>query len=131
MELLGGRPEGGPARHEGANAMRSFLHQQNLSRYMDLLETTADPEVRERLRERLVEAEDRFGACRERLETADVFIARLKTRLREQEDRIAALATDGADTALAEQLRQTVTETLRLFEAYRGALDQSLEHYQP
>ena len=129
---MNGQPGEAAGRRKGhAISLSFFLHEQTLARYMDLLEGAADPDVRDRLRERLVEAEDRFGACRERLETADAFIARLKTRLREQEDRIAALATRGADTALAEQLRETASETLRLFEAYRVALEQSLDRSRP
>ena len=98
---------------------------------MDLLESAADPEVRACLRERLLEAEERFGSCRERLESAEAFIARLRTRLEEQEARVARLAREGADTRLAEQLRQTAIETLALFESYRGQLQHAFDGSRP
>lgn len=107
--------------------MREILREQVVARYMDLLEGADDPELRDRLRERLIADEAGFGQGRERLEMADRFIARLGLRLREQEARIADLAREGADTRPAERLRQTVAETLRTFHAYRRQLQRALD----
>ena len=128
--ILNGRP-GKAALPRRDQVIQSLFNEQNLARYMDLLESAADPEVRDCLRERLVEQEDRFGRSRERLDTVDAFIDRLRTRLRQHEDWVAELASTGADTALSERLRETTAESLRLFEAYRGRLLHAIEHGSP
>ena len=115
------------ARPDEGDLIRTFLYEQTIARYMDLLEAAADPEIRERLRERLVEAEDHFASCRERLDRTSRFMAKVESRLRQQEALIDELAACGADTALPERLRQTAAETLKLFEAYRSRLQQGFE----
>lgn len=108
-----------------------FLHELTLARYMDLLEASADPEVRDCLRARLLDMESRLGSRSERLQRAEAFIAKLHTRIRQHEQRIADLARNGGPTDLAERLRQTAIETLQLFEAHRQALLQTFDAARP
>ena len=67
--------------------MQKFVHEQNLTHYLMLLETESDPPRREILRRLLVEEEDQYGSLLERLDRAERAIARGEARLTEQRDR--------------------------------------------
>lgn len=99
--------------------MERFIHDQNLERYMTLLDSEPDEPAREALRALLIEEEDRFGARRERLEAADRHIARLRERMHRQVELIELLNASGADIAPAVDLHRNWGKTLIALETYR------------
>lgn len=104
------------------NPIHRFLHEQALARCMDLLEAAGDAELRARLRERLLEAAERIGDRQVRLTQVDALIARLQTRIADQETQIAGCADDGCARWPAERLRLVCLETLDALQDYRRGL---------
>ena len=81
-----------------------FAHEQNLSRFVDLLRLETDAARRDVLRRLLIEEEDRFGVNSARLDAIDVYLAEGAARIEQQAVRIVALANQGGDTQEALRL---------------------------
>ncbi len=101
--------------------MDRFVHDQNLRRFVDLLEREPDGPRRTVLQELLIEEENRFGERQERLEQAEVLIVRGRERIRRQVELVARLSDgDGADMAKA--TLRNLMHTQSLFEAFREVM---------
>lgn len=102
--------------------MQRFIHEQNLTRYIDLLDIESNPLTRRQIQKLLIEEEDRFGSLTERIDQADILIRRSQARLRQQQALVTRLKNDGAETATAVALVETMNQTLQLVAAYRQTL---------
>lgn len=102
--------------------MERFVHNQNLERYITLLDSEPDEPARDAIRRLLIEEEDRFGVVRERLETAEAHIAKLRQRMHRQVDLIDQLNAAGSDTTQAVDLHRNWGQTLIALETYRRNL---------
>lgn len=101
--------------------MDRFVHDQNLIRFVDLLEREADGPKRTVLQQLLIEEENRFGERQERLEQTEVLIVRGRERIRRQVELVARLAD--CDTAeVAKATLRNLVQTQSLFEAFREVM---------
>lgn len=108
--------------------MHGFVHDQNLTHYVDLLEFETDAIKRETLHTLLIEEENRFGSWRARVDQTELLIARARAGVRSQEDIIAKLEADGGDATTARQLLRNMGDTLDLFVQFRRAMNGYREH---
>jgi hypothetical protein len=107
--------------------MQRFIHQQNLARYIDLLESEGDPATRAQLQELLIEEVDGFGSLNERIDQVDVLIAQSGGRLRRQQALVAHRAGMGADIVQSEKLLGHMTQILQVMAQYRRTLLEGLD----
>jgi hypothetical protein len=107
--------------------MERFVHDQNLTRYLDQLQCETDSAKRGQLRRLLVEEIDRFGAHSDRLNETDRLAARCMARLDEQRTRVARLRADGHDAESSESLLANLSQTLEVIEGHRQTILDQLD----
>jgi hypothetical protein len=102
--------------------MQRYVHSQNVTRYVELLESEADPATVEQIQKLLIEEENRFGSLAERIDEADRLIRDAQARLNQQKSLLQRLGNDGHDTTRAAMLMRTMERTLQLMSDYRRSL---------
>jgi hypothetical protein len=102
--------------------LERFVHEQNLTRYIDLLESAAYPAEVGQLQKLLIEEEDRFGSLEQRIDQADDLISRGLANLRRQQELVARLHEDGHDTAKAETVMRAMHQMIEVMGRYRRSL---------
>jgi hypothetical protein len=107
--------------------MQNYVHSQNLTRYVDLLETETDSAKLGQIQKLLIEEEDRFGSLAQRLDEAERLIRDGEERIRRQQALTQRLGEDGHDRARAEALLATMARTLQMMLEYRRKLADGLD----
>jgi hypothetical protein len=102
--------------------MQRFVHAQNLTRFVTLLEAEADADRRVQLESLLIEEENRFGSQRERLDQAEALLAAGLIRLHRQETVVAGLRPDVPERPAAERLRDNMRQLVEIFRLHRDGL---------
>ena len=97
----------------------NFVHEQNVLRFSERLETENDQTARVQLTKLLLDEENKFAASSERLDRADRHIAKCKQHIARQYSLIDKLKMDGHDIAPAERLLRNLMELHDLFVGYR------------
>jgi hypothetical protein len=105
--------------------VQKFVHDLNLARFIEQLESETDPTRRTQLRALLIEEMDRSGSLGERMDQTDRLISRAAARLREQEACVAQLQTERDDALSSEVLLAHMSQILELMTQYRLALAQA------
>jgi len=90
------------------------------------LRMETDPSAARRLRDRLIEEEDRFAASSERLDIADGLIDEVKRNIESQELLISGLSQQGANTLPHQRLLENFKNLLANFEARRSKMAENL-----
>ncbi len=102
--------------------MERFVHDQNLMRYLDLLESETDSAKRGQLRKLLLEEVDRFGDHSDQLYETDRLVARCTARLQEQKSLLAHAREDGRDAGASEDVLANMSQTLALIVGHRRTI---------
>jgi hypothetical protein len=107
--------------------MENFIREQNILRFSDRLQTEGDPSVRKQLSKLLLDEENKFAACAERLDKTDRHIVDCKAHITRQYGLIDKLKVDGHDIAAAEGLLRNLMELHDLFVSHRQGIVAALE----
>jgi len=107
--------------------MDRFVHDQNLTRYIDLHETVTDPTKLAQIEKLLIEEEDRFGSVSERLNEADRLIHDGHGRVRRHRALVAHLDAIGHDTKRAGAVLASMSRLLEIMYQYRQTLSDGLD----
>lgn len=100
--------------------MQRFVHNQNLLRFVDLLERETDPVKRGRLQDLLLEEENRFGSRREQALELDSMIAGARLRIARQRQVVNQMEAEARGADLAGQILASMEQTYALLLESRG-----------
>lgn len=106
--------------------MQRFVHAQNLTRYIDLLESETERAKLGQIQKLLIEEVDSVGSLSERIDQVDLLIRHGHARRREQQTHLTAMS-DGVERERAVHVLATMDETLQLLADYRRARSDELE----
>ena len=107
--------------------MGRFDPEAKVSRFARMLHNATDPAKRARLRQLLVDEENRFAWRSLRLEMIDRRIAEASARIDEQTNKILELHTSGNDTDEMYRALATSISVLEVFRAFRNSLSDSID----
>ena len=107
--------------------MGRFDPEANVSRFARMLYNETDPAKRARLRQLLVDEENRFAWRSLQLEMVDRHIAEACARIDEQTNKILELHTGGNDTDEMYRALANSISILEVFRAFRTSLSDSID----
>jgi hypothetical protein len=111
--------------------VRGFIHTQNLTRFLDLLESETDPGKLGQIQKLLIEEVDGDGSLAERMNEAEICIRAAQARLRRHQSLLARLDGDGPAMTRAVSVLTTMIQTLNLMIRHRDMLSNRLDLGQP
>jgi hypothetical protein len=111
--------------------VRGFVHTQNLTRYLDLLESETDTGKLGQIQKLLIEEVDGCGSLSERMNEVEICIRAAQTRLRRHQSLLARLDDEGPATTRAVSVLTTMIQTLNLMIRHRDTLSSRLDLDQP
>jgi len=107
--------------------MGRFDPEAKVSPLARMLYNETDPAKRARLRQLLVDEENRFAWRSLRLEMAERYIAEASARIAEQTNKILELHSGGNDTDEMYRALANSISVLEVFKAFRASLSDSLD----
>jgi hypothetical protein len=110
--------------------MENFVHEQNVLRFSERLKTETDPTARTRVRQLLLDEENKFAATAERLDKTDGHIASCKEHITRQYGLIDRLNGEGRDVGPAQRLLENLLDLHDLFVSYRRLVSESLNRVE-